>query len=89
MVARVRPIGSFRYRAVDPDSGLVEHELDHVFVAHHEGPVDPDPSEVDAVEWVDLDDLRDRLAREPERFTPWLPMALDVLDAAGPSQVDP
>jgi isopentenyl-diphosphate delta-isomerase len=80
VVAEVRPVGSFTYEAVDPDSGLVERELDHVFVGRYDGPVDPDEQEVDAVDWVDLADLRRRLSDEPERFTPWLPMALAVVD---------
>lgn len=32
-VRRLLPAGAFVYRATDPASGLVEHELDHVFVA--------------------------------------------------------
>ena len=33
LIADLRPAGVFVYRAVDPESGLVEHEVDHVFVA--------------------------------------------------------
>jgi isopentenyl-diphosphate delta-isomerase len=44
------PAGAFTYRAEDPVSGLVEHELDHVFVAVADtAPATPDPEEVGAV----------------------------------------
>lgn len=33
VVGQLTPAGAFTYRAVDAQSGLVEHELDHVFVA--------------------------------------------------------
>lgn len=43
-------VGSFRYRAADPVSGLVEHELDHVFVGiAPAAEANPDPAEVDEV----------------------------------------
>lgn len=41
--------GDFRYRALDPDSGLVEHEHDHVFVGQCTGVPATDASEVEEV----------------------------------------
>jgi isopentenyl-diphosphate delta-isomerase len=65
--------GRVEYRA-DVGSGLIEHELVDIFVA--EAPaglrVDPNPSEVQAVRWVDLYDLSAEVLRTPEQFTPWL-----------------
>ena len=61
------------YRA-DVGQGLIEHELVDIFVA--EAPADlrlaPNPSEVQAVRWVDLYDLSAEVLRTPEQFTPWL-----------------
>jgi isopentenyl-diphosphate delta-isomerase len=75
--AELREAGSFLYRAEDPHSGLVEHELDHVFVG--ELPpgeeASPDPSEVAAVRWVSLDDLPGGL---PEPIAPWFGEALGL-----------
>ncbi|MDZ4136387.1 MAG: isopentenyl-diphosphate Delta-isomerase, partial [Paracoccaceae bacterium] len=69
----VTPVGQVEYRA-DVGGGLVEHELVDVFVA--QAPPDlvliPDPDEVQATAWVDLDDLSAQTQRWPERFTPWL-----------------
>ena len=81
--ASVREVGSFTYRAADPDSGLVEVEFDHVLVGRHDGGADPDPAEVGEVRWVALADLRRQLLADREAFTPWLPLALEVVDRAG------
>ena len=65
--------GQVEYRA-DVGGGLVEHELVDIFVAKAGVGLEvrPDPSEVEAVRWVDLDALKAELQRQPERFTPWL-----------------
>jgi len=65
--------GRVEYRA-DVGGGLVEHERVEIFVARA-GPglvVEPDPSEVQAVRWVELHDLSAEVRRNPARFTPWL-----------------
>ncbi len=78
---RLVDIGSFTYRATDPDSGLVEHEVDHVLVGRHAGDPDPDPSEVGAWRWVEFGSLMADVAARPGRYTPWLPQVLDLVDA--------
>jgi isopentenyl-diphosphate Delta-isomerase len=74
--------GRFVYRAVDLDSGLVEHELDHVLVGRTDAEPRPDSREVDAVRWVAADELLRWLDEEPEVFTPWF---VPALQAASPS----
>jgi isopentenyl-diphosphate Delta-isomerase len=66
----LRPAGTFEYRAVDPGSGLVEHEVDDVFVAPVAGTGDvvPDPVEIAEVAWLDHDEAAALLARAG---TPW------------------
>ena len=73
---------TFTYRA-EVEGGLVEHEVDHVFVGRFDGEPRPDPAEVGAVEWAGPEDLRAALAAEPERFTKWLEPALSRLIAEG------
>lgn len=68
--------GSFEYRAVDLDSGLVEHELDHVLVGCTDETPRPATEEIDALRWVTHDELVAWLASEPEAFTPWFVLAL-------------
>ena len=61
------------YRA-EVGNGLIEHELVDIFVAEAAPglPVQPNPDEVAAIRWVDLYDLAAEVARNPEKFTPWL-----------------
>lgn len=68
------------YRA-DVGGDLVEHEVVDIFLARVPDPsalrVDPDPSEVAAVRWLELSDLVAETAEAPHRFTPWLRIYLD------------
>ena len=61
------------YRA-DVGHGLTEHELVDIFVAAAPAslPVTPDPDEVMAVRWVDMEELAASVARRPWEYTPWL-----------------
>lgn len=65
--------GRVEYRA-DVGSGLIEHELVDIFVAEAAPDlrIEPNPSEVQAVRWVDLYDLSAEVLRTPDQFTPWL-----------------
>lgn len=73
----LREIGSFAYRAMF-DSGLWEHEYDHVLVGRCSGEPRPDPLEVASVRWVGVDDLARELAAHPQRFSAWAPMVLSL-----------
>ncbi len=73
------PAGSFRYRAVDATTGLVEHELDYVSI----GTIDSrdqtfrlDPAEVAEVAFVPIRDL-DSLP-----VTPWFQMVFAIAVSA-------
>jgi isopentenyl-diphosphate Delta-isomerase len=69
-------VSEFVYTA-DLGDGLIEHELDHVFVGRWSGALRPDPTEVAATRWVRRDDLEVDLARAPERYTAWLANVVD------------
>jgi isopentenyl-diphosphate delta-isomerase len=69
---------SFVYQ-VELKAGLIEHELDYVFVGHFEGDPSPDSSEVDEWQWMGPAELSVALDSQPERFTAWLPLAFDRL----------
>ncbi len=77
--AALTPVGSFTYRATDPETGLVEHEVDHVLVGRHAAEPEPDPHEVDDWRWVDLGELIDDVAARPGRYTPWLSPVLHLV----------
>ncbi len=74
-------VGTFIYRAVDPGSGLVEHELDHVLVGTLavDAEPNPDPGEVAAVMWVPVRELSAGSAAElPDAMAPWFAEALEI-----------
>ncbi len=50
------PARTFTYRAVDPVSGLVEHEHDHIFVGITDLATVPDPSEIEELWCGPLDE---------------------------------
>jgi isopentenyl-diphosphate Delta-isomerase len=68
----LRHCGTFRYRSVDPESGLVEHEIDHVLVGWTDLDPRPAPSEIDAVRWMPLRHLDQLIQSTPTAFTPWM-----------------
>jgi isopentenyldiphosphate isomerase len=59
--------------------GLVEHELDHVFIGVYNGQIDPNPSEVSEYRWVEIASLIADLAAHPDSYAPWLGAILPVL----------
>jgi len=64
------PLGSLVYRA-DVGEGLIEHELVHLFLGQHEGPVCPDAREAEDHAWRPLEAIRREVAAHPQRFTVW------------------
>lgn len=83
LAVRLRHVGAFEYRARCAQTGLWEHEYDHVLVGYTDAEPGPDAAEVDAWRRVAPADLRAELAADRSRFTPWLAPALDVLTARG------
>ena len=68
---RIRPAGIYRYKT-RLANGLVEHELDHVFIGRWSGTPKPDPTEVDDWTWTSVADLLRDLATRPWRYTAWM-----------------
>ncbi|MEX2582486.1 MAG: isopentenyl-diphosphate Delta-isomerase [Gemmatimonadota bacterium] len=69
---------SFVYKA-ELESGLWEHELDHVFVGTSTEIPSPDASEVGEWRWTSVDEVEAELEREPSSFTVWFPLAFREL----------
>jgi isopentenyl-diphosphate delta-isomerase len=82
VVEQLESCGSFVYRATDPDSGLIEHELDHVFVGDISGHLAPNASEISQI--VLASDREARALLGGAEGAPW---ALDVLTLATTSAV--
>lgn len=77
----LEPAFEFVYRARLP-GGLVEHELDHVFVGRFDGVPAPDPREVAAWRWAEVEEVRAEQASAPERFSVWFRVAFERLHPA-------
>jgi isopentenyl-diphosphate delta-isomerase len=74
-LTELEPAGTFVYQATDPVSGLVEHELDHVFVAVTDTTsAAPDPEEVGALARLPLADALELVMSDTG--TPWAPEVL-------------
>lgn len=76
-------VGRFEYRAADPRSGFVEHELDHVVVGFSDDEPTLNPAEADAYRWITFERLAQTLTEGRLAVTPWLQPALDVVRRAG------
>lgn len=72
----------FRYRAVMAD-GTVENEVCPVFTAALLSDPEPNPAEVDAVHWIDLDELAAAVERDPAPYSPWMREQLAALRTSG------
>ena len=70
---------SFVYKAPFAN-GLTEHEYDHVFVGNFNGPVKPDPDEVEDYCYQSLDELKQSLQTHPHNFTEWFKIAFPKLE---------
>jgi isopentenyl-diphosphate delta-isomerase len=69
----LRPAFVFTYRAEVGD-GLVEHELDHVFVGDSSADPRPAPDEVGEWRWATLEAARADASQHPDGYTAWFRM---------------
>lgn len=76
--ASLSEVGVFTYKATDAESGLVEHEVDHVLAGSYSGEPSPDPEEVDDWAWVDARTLGERLREGGSGYVPWLAPAIEL-----------
>ncbi len=75
----VTPSFQFMYKAV-LDNELTEHEYDHVLIGRYDGPFELNEEEVAAVEYVDIDHLRNDIRLYPEKYTAWFLIAFPMLE---------
>lgn len=66
----------FIYKA-NLDNGLTEHELDHVFVGTFDGEPKLNSDEVMAYRWVEMDDLKKDMKKNPQNYTAWFKIIFD------------
>ncbi|MDH0673829.1 MULTISPECIES: isopentenyl-diphosphate Delta-isomerase [Empedobacter] len=61
---------NFIYKA-HLENDLIEHELDHVFIGTFDEEPKLNPDEVMAYRWVELDDLKKDMEKNPQNYTAW------------------
>jgi len=71
----LRFLFKFIYRA-DFDGVWGEHELDYAYVGKYDGPVNPNPNEVEETRFMAIDDLKKDIEENPEKYTPWFKICL-------------
>ncbi|WP_158896273.1 isopentenyl-diphosphate Delta-isomerase [Amycolatopsis anabasis] len=74
---RLADAGTVTYRLPDPDSGLVEHEYNHLFAGEIDAEPRPDGSEVVEVAFVTAAELAEMSARLP--FSVWFPIVFEAV----------
>ncbi|NAW51760.1 isopentenyl-diphosphate Delta-isomerase [Elizabethkingia argentiflava] len=60
----------FIYKAAVGED-LWEHELDYVFVGKYEGEYHLNPTEVESIRFLSLEELEKEISQTPEHFTEW------------------
>ena len=60
----------FVYQA-ELENDLTEHEYDHVYIGQFDGEPNINPDEVAEWQWMDIEAIRDDMARRPAAFTVW------------------
>ncbi len=66
----VEEVFSVIYKA-DVGNGLTEYEYDHVLIGNWEGEPNPNPEEVCEWEWKNLDEIKEDMEKNPEKYAPW------------------
>lgn len=65
---------NFTYRTVFSDL-LIEYEVDHVYTGNYDGPVIINKEEASEIMWISINELKEKLEREPQKFTSWFLIA--------------
>lgn len=63
-------IGQFIYKTAF-ENGLIEHELDHVFVGRFNGEPIPNAEEVEDFKYIGMDELKKDIENSPQDYTVW------------------
>ena len=72
-------IFSFTYKA-SVENGLTEYEFDHVFAGEYEKEIQPDPDEVSACYFKNMESIKKEIETEPGKFTTWFKIAFPEIE---------
>lgn len=75
MECELYPVFNFQYRA-EVTEGIIENEYDHVFFGTTDQVPVINPLEVVAYRYINMNDLPDEIATQPDQYTEWLKICL-------------
>ena len=75
----LKKIFDFVYRS-EFENGLIEHEFDHIFVGEFERDIVMNRDEVKDFCYKKLDEIRDSLAMQPQKYTAWFQLAFPKIE---------
>jgi len=75
IVADVRTEFTFLYQTAF-ENGLIEHELDHVFVGITNDTPQPDPDEVMEWKYLSMEDIKQEIKKYPNQFSYWFKLIM-------------
>ncbi len=72
---------SFVYKADDPRGNGTEYEYDTILVGEvaEDIEMNPDPSEIEEIKWVTLDELQNDMKENAEVYAPWFHRVMEIL----------
>ena len=76
MEAELEFVLKFQYK-VDFDNGLIEHELDHVFIGFSDETPHLNTDEAMAFHWANLNQLKKDIRMSPENYTFWFKLIMN------------
>jgi isopentenyl-diphosphate delta-isomerase len=76
----LKKIFDFVYRS-EFENGLIEHEFDHIFVGEFERDIVMNREEVKDFCYKKLDEIRDSLAIQPQKYTAWFHLAFPKIES--------
>jgi len=74
----IRKLFVFHYRR-GFENGLIEDEIDHVFIGKYEGKICPNPKEVLNYKWITIKELKNDIAKNPDQYTYWFKLIIKKL----------
>ena len=75
----VTELFTFTYRTPFTN-GLTEYEYDHVLIGKYDKDPIPNPTEVEAFQWISLKELKQNLSRSPKHYSSWLLICFERLE---------
>lgn len=80
MECEMVPVFSFSYMA-EVENGLLENEYDHVYFGVCDDLPRPNPLEVAAFKYINMQELQSSLVNEQEIYTAWLKICFEQVMA--------